>query len=107
MYSKQYLESQLAVALGGRLAEEIIYGEDRVTTGDDLKTAEDASRTLCADFKANPTHDLRQPFSPPSIGRQPVGKPFSIKCGSSKISVIRKKSVRFVVYEHLCYILER
>merc|ERR1712125_107264 len=25
MYSKQYLESQLAVALGGRLAEEIIY----------------------------------------------------------------------------------
>jgi len=26
MYSKQYLESQLAVALGGRLAEEIIYG---------------------------------------------------------------------------------
>jgi len=33
MYSKQYLESQLAVALGGRLAEELIYGEDFVTTG--------------------------------------------------------------------------
>merc|ERR1711935_208132 len=33
MYSNQYLESQLAVALGGRLAEEIIYGEDAVTTG--------------------------------------------------------------------------
>jgi cell division protease FtsH len=33
MYSKQYLESQLAVALGGRLAEELIYGEDMVTTG--------------------------------------------------------------------------
>jgi len=33
MYSRQYLESQLAVALGGRLAEEIVYGEDRVTTG--------------------------------------------------------------------------
>merc|ERR1711903_152165 len=33
MYSKQYLEGQLAVALGGRLAEEIIYGEDGVTTG--------------------------------------------------------------------------
>ena len=33
MYSKQYLESQLAVALGGRLAEEIIYGESQVTTG--------------------------------------------------------------------------
>ena len=33
MYSKQYLESQLVVALGGRLAEELIYGEDLVTTG--------------------------------------------------------------------------
>merc|ERR1712008_540599 len=33
MYSKQYLESQLAVALGGRVAEELIYGEDGVTTG--------------------------------------------------------------------------
>jgi cell division protease FtsH len=33
MYSRQYLEGQLAVALGGRLAEEIIYGEDFVTTG--------------------------------------------------------------------------
>jgi len=33
MYSKQYLESQLAVALGGRLAEELVFGEDFVTTG--------------------------------------------------------------------------
>jgi cell division protease FtsH len=33
MYSRHYLESQLAVALGGRIAEEIIYGEDKVTTG--------------------------------------------------------------------------
>jgi len=33
IYSRQYFEAQLAVALGGRLAEEIIYGEDSVTTG--------------------------------------------------------------------------
>jgi len=33
LYSRQYLESNLAVALGGRLAEEIIYGEDMATTG--------------------------------------------------------------------------
>lgn len=33
MYSKQYLESQLVVALGGRVAEEIIYGPEMVTTG--------------------------------------------------------------------------
>ena len=33
LYSKQYMESQLAVALGGRLAEELVFGEDEVTTG--------------------------------------------------------------------------
>merc|ERR1719265_3033182 len=33
MYSMRYLEGQLAVALGGRVAEEIIYGEKEVTTG--------------------------------------------------------------------------
>jgi cell division protease FtsH len=33
MYTKEYLVSQIKVALGGRAAEEIIYGKDRVTTG--------------------------------------------------------------------------
>merc|ERR1712124_224160 len=49
LYSRQYLESQLAVALGGRLAEEIIYGEDFVTTGasnDIQQVASIAKRTV-------------------------------------------------------------
>ena len=33
LYSKQYLESTLIVALGGRLAEEIVFGEDATATG--------------------------------------------------------------------------
>jgi len=33
MYSRAYLEGQLAVALGGRVAEEIVFGQDEVTTG--------------------------------------------------------------------------
>jgi len=33
LYSQQYLEGQLAVALGGRVAEEMIYGEVGATTG--------------------------------------------------------------------------
>merc|ERR1711988_526176 len=33
MYSQQYLQGQLAVALGGRIAEELIFGEGDITTG--------------------------------------------------------------------------
>jgi cell division protease FtsH len=33
MQSRSYLQNQMAVALGGRLAEEIVFGEEEVTTG--------------------------------------------------------------------------
>jgi len=33
LYSRQYLENQMAVALGGRIAEELIFGAEDVTTG--------------------------------------------------------------------------
>merc|ERR1712232_619147 len=33
LYSRSYLENQLSVALGGRVAEELIFGEENVTTG--------------------------------------------------------------------------
>merc|ERR1719460_3395234 len=50
LYSKRYLESQLAVALGGRCAEEIIYGTDEVTTGasNDLQQVRQIARQMVA-----------------------------------------------------------
>eukprot|EP00669_Euglena_mutabilis_P007689 TRINITY_DN2919_c0_g1_i1.p1 TRINITY_DN2919_c0_g1~~TRINITY_DN2919_c0_g1_i1.p1 ORF type:complete len:260 (+),score=83.63 TRINITY_DN2919_c0_g1_i1:374-1153(+) len=33
MYSRSYLENQMAVALGGRIAEELVFGEGGITTG--------------------------------------------------------------------------
>jgi len=33
MYSKEYLENRICVAMGGRIAEELINGKDKVTTG--------------------------------------------------------------------------
>jgi len=33
LYSRTYLENQMAVAMGGRVAEELIFGEDDITTG--------------------------------------------------------------------------
>lgn len=52
MYSKKYLCSQLAVALGGRCAEEIIYGKDEITTGasNDLQQVRNIARRMVAQW---------------------------------------------------------
>ncbi len=48
LYSQNYLKSQLSVALGGRVAEELIYGEDEITTGasGDLQSVRDLARRM-------------------------------------------------------------
>ena len=48
LYSQNYLKSQLCVALGGRVAEELIYGEDEITTGasGDLQSVRDLARRM-------------------------------------------------------------
>merc|ERR1719463_181636 len=52
MYSKKYLCAQLAVALGGRVAEEIIYGKDGITTGasNDLQQVRNIARRMVAQW---------------------------------------------------------
>merc|ERR1719379_2125238 len=48
MYSQRYLKSQLVVALGGRVAEEMVYGEDEITTGasNDLQQVRNIARRM-------------------------------------------------------------
>merc|ERR1719265_210080 len=52
MYSYKYLCSQLCVALGGRVAEEIVYGEEEVTTGasGDLQQVRNIARRMVAQW---------------------------------------------------------
>merc|ERR1712232_1454892 len=52
MYSKKYLCAQLTVALGGRVAEEIIYGKDEITTGasNDLQQVRNIARRMVAQW---------------------------------------------------------
>ena len=47
-HSKQKLESQLSTLYGGRLAEELIFGEERVTTGasNDIKKATEIAHAM-------------------------------------------------------------
>jgi len=52
MYTKKYLMAQLGVALGGRVAEEIVYGEEGVTTGasGDLQQVRNIARRMVAQW---------------------------------------------------------
>ena len=47
-YSKQFLESQLCSLFGGRIAEELVFGRDAVTTGasNDIQRATDIARKM-------------------------------------------------------------
>ena len=52
LYSQKYLKSQLCVALGGRVAEELIFGEDEVTTGasGDLQKVKNLARRMITEW---------------------------------------------------------
>ena len=47
-YSKKHLESQLSSLFGGRIAEQLIFGEDAVTTGasNDIERATNIARSM-------------------------------------------------------------
>ncbi|EGB06837.1 hypothetical protein AURANDRAFT_59175 [Aureococcus anophagefferens] len=55
LYSYKYLKAQLAVALGGRVAEELAFGKEEVTTGasNDLQQVRSIARRMIA-LRANP-----------------------------------------------------
>jgi cell division protease FtsH len=51
-YSKLELESRLAVLFGGRIAEELVFGADNVTTGagNDIRQATEMARRMVTEF---------------------------------------------------------
>ena len=51
-YTKRWLLSRLAVTFGGRVAEEIVFGPDKVTTGagDDIQKATNLARRMVTEF---------------------------------------------------------
>merc|ERR1719261_1087078 len=48
MYTQSYLKSQLVVALGGRVVEELVYGVEEITTGasNDLQQVRNIARRM-------------------------------------------------------------
>jgi cell division protease FtsH len=66
LYSRAYLENQMAVALGGRLAEEIVFGDEEVTTGasNDLQQVARVARQMITRF------GMSDRLGPVALGRQ-------------------------------------
>ena len=66
LYSRSYLHNQMAVALGGRLAEDIIFGEEEVTTGasNDLQQVTRVARQMVTRF------GMSDRLGPVALGRQ-------------------------------------
>ncbi|MBW4634987.1 MAG: ATP-dependent zinc metalloprotease FtsH3 [Iphinoe sp. HA4291-MV1] len=66
LYSRVYLENQMAVALGGRIAEEIIFGDEEVTTGaaQDLQQVARVARQMVTRF------GMSDRLGPVALGRQ-------------------------------------
>jgi cell division protease FtsH len=69
LYSRAYLQNQMAVALGGRVAEEIVYGEDEVTTGasNDLQQVARVARQMVTRF------GMSDKLGPVALGRSQGG----------------------------------
>lgn len=75
LYSRQFLEGQLAVALGGRIAEEIVFGEDEITTGasNDLQRVTQVAKQMVTRFGMSKLVGqlvLNTESSNPFLGRQ-------------------------------------
>lgn len=66
LYSRAYLQNQMAVALGGRIAEEIIFGEEEVTTGasNDLQQVARVAKQMVTRF------GMSDRLGPVALGRQ-------------------------------------
>ena len=69
LYSRSYLQNQMAVALGGRVAEELVYGEDEVTTGasNDLQQVARVARQMVTRF------GMSDKLGPVALGRSQGG----------------------------------
>ncbi len=69
LYSRAYLQNQMAVALGGRVAEEIVYGPDEVTTGasNDLQQVASTARQMITRF------GMSDVLGPVALGRSQGG----------------------------------
>ncbi|MFC0179508.1 ATP-dependent zinc metalloprotease FtsH [Thorsellia kenyensis] len=94
-YTKEFMESAISVAYGGRVAEEIIYGKDKVTSGasQDIRVATSYARSMVTEYglseKVGPILTLEQnSFS---------GQPQKVATLSPELSRLIDDEIKFFI----------
>merc|ERR1719426_461319 len=113
LYSYKYLKAQLAVALGGRVAEELAFGKEEVTTGasNDLQQVRSIARRMIAQwgFRANPRNVgqggsdvLRAPVAWETGEQQQMGSPQTASAETERLIDVETKQLVQEAYD-TCY----
>jgi cell division protease FtsH len=88
-YSKDYLEANLKVLMGGRIAEEIVFGPERMTTGagNDLERATEMARKMVCEW------GMSENMGPLTFGKREesifLGKEFARHQDFSEATAVR------------------
>ncbi|MSP53917.1 MAG: ATP-dependent zinc metalloprotease FtsH [Gammaproteobacteria bacterium] len=102
-YSRERLESQISTMFGGRLAEEIIFGSEKVTTGasNDIQKATEISRRMVTKW------GLSERLGPLLYGAEEGGEVFlGHSMGSDKSKDISEETAR-IIDEEVRAIIDR
>ena len=96
LLTREYLESLIQVALGGRVAEEIIFGEDEVTTGasNDLERVSSIARSMIVDY------GMSKEIGTFGIGKNEISASLQSKIDKEILRIVDKS------YKHVKNILE-
>ena len=96
LLTRDYLESFIQVALGGRVAEEIIFGEDEVTTGasNDLERVSSIARSMIVDY------GMSKEIGTFGIGENEISASLQSKIDKEILKIVDKS------YKHVKKILE-
>tara|TARA_Y100000389_G_scaffold9711_1_gene9052 strand:+ start:1843 stop:3579 length:1737 start_codon:yes stop_codon:yes gene_type:complete len=97
LLTREYLESLIQVALGGRVAEEIIFGDDEVTTGasNDLERVSSIARSMIVDY------GMSKEIGTYSINENEISASLQNKIDKEILKIVDKS------YKHVKNILEK
>ena len=98
-YSRDYLEDQIAILLGGRIAEELTRGDITTGAGNDLDRATDLGRKMVCEW------GMSEALGPLTFGKKEeqifLGRDFSQQQGYSEDTAIRiDQEVKRIVTEN-------